>query len=719
MSGLAAATQSSLPLKRKALSPDAGIDASAESDDDLQSPVEDGSTSMTTAAKANRGGSELVPSTKPGEAPVTKRTLQNRKAQREFRKRREARVKDLEERCRRFDQMGLEANEELQRVARRFKDENEALRGLLIRLGYGGLIAQALEGLNSTNGSDAGGMYDSGHGGMYSGAAWSAAVPQQQAQQQQQPQVSMPPAPPGSINTNSLGDTSYGGNQGNVNAGMPASWPEANAADARNPNHVRSRTATNAAAIQPQRQSQQQQQQPGPWSDGNAIQSNKRGRSATSGEQRRVDDAVNSNPLLSLNLGGQDAQRAVDEDSNGFHGGKAGGAEQDAPGTLTPGTFNSLMGILGGGSTTESQQQQQPQQQSQSQMQPSPQQSQQPQSGGGSAFLRNAVHNNMGTPFATAHRPHQNDALLNPNPIPFALNLSNEPQPDQSWWDRNGGGMFGSDSFLDEKAHVVAQAQSQNRNGSQSPFDIGAFLTTGTTPGNNGQHFSSMPTGFTPALAGSQDNGDPLSRAGAELLSKDKHSSSQGFGSPRAPQQQQQQHVRTLNPADHVQTFLRLLERRAIRAGEQRRNQTQQQQQQHPPRSTPWMDMGSDVASDEDSSNGSNGSSSRSNSLDDVSGSDNVSIQQRRKDSADGKMITPNSAYSRLAQHPIFLNTDSSELEAMINTIQASRIATVTAQGSCSGAPLEVDANALDSMMDMLDRKQKTGEAIAGQNIAA
>ncbi|CAO1639354.1 unnamed protein product [Sympodiomycopsis kandeliae] len=746
----AAAAANPIPLKRKASSPDSqsGAESDASMDDEKVHP--------SLMSSSNRSGAELVSSTKPGEPPVTKRTLQNRKAQREFRKRREARVKDLEERCRRFDQMGLEANGELQQVARRFKDENEALRGLLIRLGYGGLIQQALDGLhtgknNMSNSNDAG-MYEDNMNHAYGQSAqWPPQghlPPQQPAHvqgQQQQQQPNLPPAPPGSINTTSLdGSDRTRVRQGHAeNSDMNAPWsagPEA---------------STFAG-------------QDDPWAtvDGSHQQdsTSRRSRSATTGNERGRQASqsssqrdrqergrnVTENPLLALNLGGHDAQQAPEND-NSIHGGDAranGNINPPASGTLTPGTFNSLMGILG----AEQQPQQQPQQaqQQQQQQQPLPQQGSpsQPQSGGGSAFLRNAVHNNMGMPFASAHRPHQNDALLNPNPIPFALNLSNEPEPEQSWWDRHGGGMFGGDSYLDEKANAVAQAQSVHRNGSQSPFDISAFLTTGTTPGgNNGgagaNGFSSMPTGFTPALTSNNVN-DPLSQAGADLLKNSNNSGNSGKekhngdsnGSPFGQQQMQRQASQhgsaALNPADHVQTFLRLLERRAIRAGEQssgQRSSARHHQEDrrekipegHLQRPTPWMDMGSDAASDEESS------SNRSNSLGQNSG-DQVPTRstfanrgerppqegdRKPSRSGSGTMITPNNAYSRLAQHPIFLRTDAGELEAMINTIQSTRIATVTAQGSSSGAPLELDASAVDVMLGMLDRKQRSGEPLA------
>ncbi|KAE8238718.1 hypothetical protein A4X13_0g8407 [Tilletia indica] len=100
---------------------------------------------MAPYGNQNSKGKGITTASSDPEGGPSKRTLQNRKAQREFRKRREARVRELEDRCRRYDELGLEANVEIQRVARRLKDENDALRNLLISLGHGKLIPSALE----------------------------------------------------------------------------------------------------------------------------------------------------------------------------------------------------------------------------------------------------------------------------------------------------------------------------------------------------------------------------------------------------------------------------------------------------------------------------------------------------------------------------------------------------------------------------------------------
>jgi hypothetical protein len=63
----------------------------------------------------------------PDSAP-SKRTLQNRKAQREFRERKASYVKSLEQRIRAYESNEVQGNVELQRAARRLKEENDQLR---------------------------------------------------------------------------------------------------------------------------------------------------------------------------------------------------------------------------------------------------------------------------------------------------------------------------------------------------------------------------------------------------------------------------------------------------------------------------------------------------------------------------------------------------------------------------------------------------------------
>jgi hypothetical protein len=58
----------------------------------------------------------------------SKRTLQNRKAQREFRERKASYVKSLEQRIRAYESNEVQGNVELQRAARRLKEDNDQLR---------------------------------------------------------------------------------------------------------------------------------------------------------------------------------------------------------------------------------------------------------------------------------------------------------------------------------------------------------------------------------------------------------------------------------------------------------------------------------------------------------------------------------------------------------------------------------------------------------------
>ncbi|PWN18598.1 hypothetical protein BCV69DRAFT_284905 [Microstroma glucosiphilum] len=623
--------------KRKASSPSSSID------DELH---DEGNSSRFVGGS----GSELVPSTKPGEPPVTKRTLQNRKAQREFRKRREARVKDLEERCRRFDQMGLEANAELQNMARRFKDENEALRALLVRLGYGNMIPGALEGISDGAYEDSNGESSSDSSGRQEQSS-SIAPPNQQ-------QYTAMEAPPGSVNPGMLDPS-----------GLPAYMPQGDAMTVR----------WNDPSRAPQWESSDNSQHQSHQSDTRKSVS----RSMSGG---RSGDTRNG--LLSLNFpdvtsqGVQAPQQQQQPMSSQLQPHpqqqqltqqqQQDSAHLSSRDGITPGTFSSLMGMLGS-QPNHAQPDQQQQQQSQAQ-------------GGGSAFLKSNQGPSVHSGYGMAHRPHQNDALLNPNPIPFAVNLSNEPAPEQSWWDAHGGGMFGGDNYLDDKANAVAQASAgQLNNGSQSPFDISAFLTSGHTPGGGNYNFNSnMPTGFTPALATSNSS-DPLSQAGADLKNGKEPASNTG----NHKQSQHGPSAAQLSPAEHIQVFLRILERRAIRAGEQRGQQQygrRQMSDSQSSRGMNWMEMKSDVSSDDSSAGGSRNNSPR------------------------GERITPNTAYSRLAQHPVFLRTDMGELEELINSIPAANIATVNAQGSGSGAPLEVDVCALDGLMAMLDHRGRFGE---------
>ena len=76
------------------------------------------------------GLEQLTPniSDSPPDSQPSKRTLQNRKAQREFRERKASYVKSLEQRIRAYESNEVQGNIELQRAARRLKEENDQLR---------------------------------------------------------------------------------------------------------------------------------------------------------------------------------------------------------------------------------------------------------------------------------------------------------------------------------------------------------------------------------------------------------------------------------------------------------------------------------------------------------------------------------------------------------------------------------------------------------------
>lgn len=82
----------------------------------------------------------------PSDSQPSKRTLQNRKAQREFRERKASYVKSLEQRLRAYETDEVQGNVELQRVARRLKEENDQLREQVRQLSE---RVAVLEGENS------------------------------------------------------------------------------------------------------------------------------------------------------------------------------------------------------------------------------------------------------------------------------------------------------------------------------------------------------------------------------------------------------------------------------------------------------------------------------------------------------------------------------------------------------------------------------------------
>ncbi len=316
----------------------------------------------------------------------------------------------------------------------------------------------------------------------------------------------------------------------------------------------------------------------------------------------------------------------------------------------------------------------------------------------------------------------QNGALLNPNPIPFAFNLSDNKMPgDQSWWSQVAGNTLeGDDSILDEKAQAVAQATGSN-NGAPSPFDLSAFLNGGLTPGG----------GFT---FGSQQTMDGDDSNDAQKSNRDSSSSvddkkpNNGKGG-EVPQQ--------LTQAEHAQMFLRLLEAKMTKRS-----------------TSPYAQLGFQPPMHHQQYAASQAGPSSS----DASSSSSSGAMKDEDDS-----LSPINVYSRLAQHPAFLSTNASELEELVDSISSTqrqqqqqplfqppfnkRKATPakvapalyppTASGltpsiygpngaaqlasrspssasSQGGKELEVDENAVTKMLGLLDRKTSRDAAAAG-----
>jgi hypothetical protein len=116
-------------------SPSHSTDTGASHPSVEQVPIKSEKKMAAAASKANgAGGDGLPPSIPSSSSPngddgqPSKRTLQNRKAQREFRERKASYVKSLEQRIRAYENNEIQGNVELQRAARRLKEENDSLR---------------------------------------------------------------------------------------------------------------------------------------------------------------------------------------------------------------------------------------------------------------------------------------------------------------------------------------------------------------------------------------------------------------------------------------------------------------------------------------------------------------------------------------------------------------------------------------------------------------
>jgi hypothetical protein len=479
------------------------------------------------------------------------------KAQREFRKRREARVRDLEERCRRFDQMGLEANVELQRMARNLKEENEALRGFVIRIGYGNMMPTILDGIGNNNGpaensfqpAFAGGFGDNSDTGK--GTDEGRGMFQQQPQQQQHDRRSSSNKTPNSApaNRTRFSDTLPG-----------QSWSEVGFADKKSDDKI-----------------------------------------AGSPSSEATSESSRSAPLLSLSLHhrSSDANKAGQQTQPDFTTGGDTANRSRMMSNNNNAAINNLLGQMN---------------------------SQMGDHNDGSGMAGSAMLSNFATqsprsqfpisgqnsfaPYSVPQRIQQNDALLNPNPIPFAFNLSNEPpQPGANWWEQMGGGRFtpGTETLeLDEKAQAVAAAQANN-GGPQSPFDLSAFLQGGMTPGG-GYNFG----GFS----SSQDDAQ---------VKKEQDASGSSGGTFK-------------EDTDHMRTFVRLLEQKVA----EREAKTVASLGFQPPSQDP--------------------SKRQSNRLDQTNERPKVTF---------ASALSPSGVYSRLSEHPAFLSTDARELEELVDAVAA------------------------------------------------
>jgi hypothetical protein len=396
---------------------------------------------------------------KAGASTVSKRTLQNRKAQREFRKRREARVRELEERCRRYDQMGLEANSELQRVARGLKEENIALRGFIVRLGFGQSIPSILQSANN--------------GG---------------SQPMQAPPQSQMGAIEGSDNpfmsSTSFGHSAFGSGNNNGHFGGPNFFVDPTAQSNNGGGQHAQQPAFHMNMSSPPSKSTSTMTSAtlAPTPTGSMLMGGNANKSSPSENNGTMNKQMSNNgeqgssdaPLLSLSFNNQNQrQRSLSQRQQEAQ------TQMEYAQRITAQSFNAL--FPGGAGS------------------------------GGTAMLNsmsNGGNNNNGTssfpPFAVAKRSQQNAALLNPNPIPFSFNLSNGLDPANSqptWWEQMGGSADGVE--LDDKAQAVANAQSAGAQQAQSPFDLSAFLQGGLTP--NG--------GFQLGSIGGSQSGDPAGGA--------------------------------------------------------------------------------------------------------------------------------------------------------------------------------------------------------------
>lgn len=668
--------------------------------------------------------------------------------------------------------MGLEANMQLQKTSRRLKEENEALRGLLVRLGYANMIQSALDGISGSDdtsytsqapvGLTGPGAMD--FGGRDNRNTKSKATPQSKRQkvntpsddedeededEEEEEEEVLPKSKATSkgralqlpINNIKQEDQQWTGKAPHSAPAHKSNFAETNNAYIQS--HRTNEKGYNFndwypgfnQQVQEEQIKQQQQRQIQEDRQSNKAGSSRSPESSGSGSLTSLSSNSNT-PNLPTDQGQQQQQqphlqRQGDELANLSLSSLRNSNARSSP--VIPTVFQSpqINGRLPNSNSTQGTY---PSSSSENNMRidlsTSPNGNGTGSGGAGisgSALLGNNQSNGGFTAPTSQDRPsflrawnsgsndgsnggngtggnmfpfiqptHQNDALLNPNPIPFAFNLSNTSPPDQSWWNQMGGGMLtpGQDpNGLDEKAMAVAQATGGSAQGasnnsgardreSQSPFDLSSFLTGGSSPGSNGLGMS----GGNP-IFGSNDNGGgrytPTSPFGLgmnrsssrnsnpfESMGKFLNSSPSPTGSvppppsasgngnfdrsPSFSSNQQTNSSNTIPQSEHAQTFLRLLEKK-IASMNSGGNEN------------PYTSLGFQPPMHSRNSSNPRGYK-RSDSNSSVNeGAD--SSQKAALASTVASALAPNGVYSRLAQHPAFLSTNVQELEELVDAI--------------------------------------------------
>ncbi len=596
-------------------------------------------------------------------------------------------MRDLEERCRRFDQMGLEANSELQKVARRLKEENEALRNVLNRMGMGHVISQAMEEMqgkaraapSSSSASGAGAAeavsaemmkkalstdasaleYTLGGQGQLVGKV-GGRQSKQQAKKEAAAQQAQEEA---KLQQQQLANAIPQRKQSDAGSSMAAGSPTAALVDSTNRGQG---AALPASLTQPSfnipavpgenvnpnmlhRSSSSQQRQ---WSAGGAAQEPNDvtdinmmpvapSSSSSSSVTAASKPASSVNQILHLDLGArrQDAATlsimdAVNKPPPNFHGSSTGegaagssmlrngnnsggGGNNNHHGNAGFGRQSNMVSMddrsdrSGGGTNKERSNS------SSASSHPaiSVATSQALGLDSSSKWFQPTASKLGGTPgsgmmggtggggvnlFPLPQPTHTSDALLNPNPIPFAFNLNaTTPADVQTWWQQleMGGAILprtqteDGDDVLDEKAAMFAEAQRQkqiqlaresaNGNASmyvgtpvasgssqqpvsaQSPFDLNMFLNGAFTPGGgfslnqaSGSGSNAGDGAITPTLFSSQGGESSLLWAQQDNNAGGSSTPVQSGGAQPPP---------LLPQTEHAQIFLRLLEKKTAR----------------------------------------------------------------------------------------------------------------------------------------------------------